>query len=107
LPGNKARRYDENRTVTDSLISDRAGVEVARRVARLVGIVAAALSAFPGRSDPAAGRAGGTQYGSAESPSGELRHLGQEEAEEVGLLSGIYQEVQVSGHLPKLLDGEI
>lgn len=47
------------------------------------------------------------EFGSAESPSGGLRQIDKEEAEEVGLLSGAYRQVYVSGHLQQLLASEI
>lgn len=45
-----------------------------------------------------------SEFGMAESPSGKLRSIGKDEAEEVGLLGGHYRQVYVSGHLQQLLD---
>jgi hypothetical protein len=45
------------------------------------------------------------EFGSAESPSGSLREISEQEAEEVGLLNGAYRQTCPSDYLQQLLDG--
>ncbi|MCU7724011.1 hypothetical protein ODJ79_09815 [Actinoplanes sp. KI2] len=44
------------------------------------------------------------EFGAAESPSGELRQIGREEASQVGLLDNTYRQIYLSTYLNQLVD---